>query len=135
MPKSEKYVPFAEKMRQNRHQAIDATTTQVAADIWGELVYIFSCYSAYELECFKAVTVTATKTYDRLILDVTTTSCKDDSEKTEEWEVIYMSAGKLNNLTQIMKATMQIAEREGVKTQSALNVFNQRLWRFSINFE
>ncbi len=135
MPKSKKHVPFAQKMRQKRHQAGFATDAQVAANIWGELVYVFSCYSAYELECFEALSIIVTEKQDRLALSVTTISCGDDSEDMEEWEDIYMSSKKLYNIAQIMHIVMLIADREDVRNWTDVDNDGQRFWEFCIEFE
>lgn len=134
MPKS-KHVTYAEKLIQKRLEAIEASDQYVAADIWGEVVYIFECYRSYELECLNSLAITVKEKVDRLELSVTPTFSEDNSEKTEVWENIFMSSEKLNRLSEIMRLAMQMAESQGLEVWTDTDDDNNQFWNFFIDFE
>lgn len=134
MPKPVKQT-YAERLTQKRLDAINASKKEVAASIWGEIVYVFECYSPYELECFKDITVTVLEDVQSLIVSVTTTNLGDNSDKTEEFENIFMSDEKLNRIASIMRLVMQMAEHEGVYAWRDVDDDNNQFWGFCVEFD
>lgn len=133
MPKPVKQT-YAERLTQKRLEAINASNKQVGSSIWGEIMYVFECYSSYELECFKDITITVTADVHHLIIRVTTTRAGDNYQETEEFENIFLSDEKLNRIVTTMQYVMRLASAEGLFAWTDLDDANQLFWGFCIEF-